>query len=137
MHRALTGVQVLVTRTPEHAHWVAQFVWGLLIVTIEKEIGYRNIIFRCSFIGYFFLGFHIETIGNVFLFLTMIQKGKNINRQTRQSELYSRATPPHKSESLVFRCSFYYLLFIPWLLVSSIYSLYSFHTVWLKFKRND
>jgi hypothetical protein len=44
MHSALTGVQVLVTRTPDHAHWLAHFCWGLLIVTAEKgkaiEISY-------------------------------------------------------------------------------------------------
>jgi uncharacterized cupin superfamily protein len=32
MYSVLTGVQVLVTRTPEHIH----FCWGLLIVTEEK-----------------------------------------------------------------------------------------------------
>jgi hypothetical protein len=36
MHRALIGVQVLVTRTPEHAHLLAHFCWGFLIVTAEK-----------------------------------------------------------------------------------------------------
>jgi hypothetical protein len=36
MHRALTGVQVLVTSTSEHAHSLAHFCWGLLIVTAEK-----------------------------------------------------------------------------------------------------
>jgi hypothetical protein len=43
----------------------------------EKESD-RNIIFRCSFIGYFFPEFHIVATGNVFLCLTMIQKRKNI-----------------------------------------------------------
>jgi hypothetical protein len=46
MHSALTGVQVLVTRTPEHAHLLAHFCWGLLIVTEEKgkatEISYSD-----------------------------------------------------------------------------------------------
>jgi hypothetical protein len=36
MHSALTGVQVLVTRTPEHVHLLAHFCWGLLIVTQKK-----------------------------------------------------------------------------------------------------
>jgi hypothetical protein len=62
----------------------------------EREID-RNIIFRCSFIGYFYLGFHIVTTGKAFLCLTMIQKRKNI-------------APTHKSDSLVFRCSVYYLI---------------------------
>jgi hypothetical protein len=38
MHSALTGVQVLVTRTPEHALSSVHFVRGLHIVTTEKEI---------------------------------------------------------------------------------------------------
>jgi hypothetical protein len=41
MHSALTGMQVLVIRTP-----VAHFCWGLLIVTAEKgkaiEISYSD-----------------------------------------------------------------------------------------------
>jgi hypothetical protein len=37
-----------------------------------------NIIFRCSFVFYFFLGFHVVTTGNLFLCLTMMQKSKNI-----------------------------------------------------------
>jgi hypothetical protein len=78
MHSALTGVHILVTSTPEHAHWFAQFCWGLLILTAEKGnaigISYSD---ACSFVT-FFLGFHILTAGNVFLCLTMIQKRKNI-----------------------------------------------------------
>jgi hypothetical protein len=46
MHSALTGVLVLVTCTPEHAHWLAYFCWGLLIVTAEEgktiEISYSD-----------------------------------------------------------------------------------------------
>jgi hypothetical protein len=57
MHSALTGVQVLVTSTPEHAHWLAHFCWGLLIYD-------RNIVLGCSFIDAFYasrkiLGEHI------------------------------------------------------------------------------
>jgi hypothetical protein len=33
-----TEVQVLDTRTPGHAHWLAHFFWGLIFVTTEKEI---------------------------------------------------------------------------------------------------
>jgi hypothetical protein len=53
----------------------------------------RNIIFKCSFIGSFFLGFHIATTVNVFLCLTMIQKRKNI--KTLGNLINTRgATPP-------------------------------------------
>jgi hypothetical protein len=41
MHSALTRVQALVTRTPEHAHWLVHFVWGLHIVTTETGQKYR------------------------------------------------------------------------------------------------
>jgi hypothetical protein len=58
MHSALTGVLVLVTRTPEHAHGLVHFCWGLLIVTAEKgtaiEISYSD---ARSLVGYSFLGF--------------------------------------------------------------------------------
>jgi hypothetical protein len=37
-HSVLSGVQVLVTRTPEHTHWLAHVFMGLLIVTTEKGI---------------------------------------------------------------------------------------------------
>jgi hypothetical protein len=36
MHCALTGVQVLVTRIPEHVHLLAHFCSGLQSVTAEK-----------------------------------------------------------------------------------------------------
>jgi hypothetical protein len=49
MHSALTGVQVLVTRTQEHAHWL-----GFIYCDGRERESDRNIIFRCSFIGYFF-----------------------------------------------------------------------------------
>jgi hypothetical protein len=52
----------------------------------------RNIIFRCSFIGNFFLGFHIEKTRNMFLFLTMIQKRKNI--KTLGNLIYTRGLRP-------------------------------------------
>jgi hypothetical protein len=49
----------------------------------------RNIIFRCSFIGSFF---HIVTSGNVFFFLTTIQKRKNI--KTLGNLIYTRGLRP-------------------------------------------
>jgi hypothetical protein len=46
MHSAVTGVQILVTRTPDHARCLAHFCWGLHIVTAEKgkagEISYSD-----------------------------------------------------------------------------------------------
>jgi hypothetical protein len=54
MHSALTGVQELVTRTPEHAQRFAHLVLGLLIVTSEKgiaiEISYLEV---CSLVTFF------------------------------------------------------------------------------------
>jgi hypothetical protein len=53
---------LLVTRTKGQAHWLAYFIWK------EKQWDSdRNIIFRWSFIDYFFLGFHIETTARVFI----------------------------------------------------------------------
>jgi hypothetical protein len=55
MHSALTGVQVLVTRPPEHAICLAHFCWGILIVTAEKwkatEISYSDVRSLVPFAG--------------------------------------------------------------------------------------
>jgi hypothetical protein len=56
MHSALTGVQILITRTPEHAHdWlIFAGVYLLLIVMAEKgraiEISYSD---ACSLVTFF------------------------------------------------------------------------------------
>jgi hypothetical protein len=69
----------------------------------------RNIIFRCSFIGYSFPGFHVVTTENVFLCLTMIQKRKNIKTLGNLIKTRGGYSPSYKSDSLVFRCVFYYV----------------------------
>jgi hypothetical protein len=85
MHSALTGVQLLVTRTPEHAHRLAHICWGLLIMTAEKrkaiDISYSVASSFCSF----FLGFHIVTTGNVFFMIDYDKKEKE-HQNTRQSD---------------------------------------------------
>jgi hypothetical protein len=90
MHSALTGVQVLVTRTPEHAHWLAHFCWGLLIVTVEKgketEISYSDAGSSVTF----FRGF-ILWQQRVFMFDYDTKEKEHQN--TRQSDYYSGATP--------------------------------------------
>jgi hypothetical protein len=62
---------------------------------IERDSD-KNIIFRCSFIGYYFLRFYILTTGNVFLCLTMIQNRKNIKT------LGNGLRPSYKYGSLCF-----------------------------------
>jgi hypothetical protein len=82
--------------------WLIFFL-GLLIVTTGKEITIEKS-YSDVFVGYFFLGFNIATTGNMFIFLTMIQKRKNIKtlgnlicprrlQNTPQFDLYSVATP--------------------------------------------
>jgi hypothetical protein len=70
---------------------IGSFLPGFTYCDGKERESDRNIIFRSSFIGTFFLGFHIVTTGNVYLCLTMIQKRKNIktlgsliNTQTNQ-----------------------------------------------------
>jgi hypothetical protein len=70
MHRVLTGVQVLVTRTPEHAFYLGFTYFD----GTDRDCG-RNIIFRCSFIGYFFLGFILWQQGTCF-YVWLWCKGK-------------------------------------------------------------
>jgi hypothetical protein len=76
-HCALTGVQVLVTHTPEHAHWLANFCWGLLIGTAWKvkatEISYLNARSLVTFLRGFIL-WQLGTCFNVWLW----QKRKDI-----------------------------------------------------------
>jgi hypothetical protein len=52
-------MQVLVTRTPEHAHWLVHFVRGIHIVTTEKgkamEISYSDARSLVSFLWGFIL----------------------------------------------------------------------------------
>jgi hypothetical protein len=57
---------------------IGSFCLGFTFCDDKERDSYGNIIFRCSFIGYSFVGFHIVVSGNVFLCLTMIQKRKNI-----------------------------------------------------------
>jgi hypothetical protein len=84
MRRALTGVQVLVTRTPEHAHWLAHFCWGLLIVTAEKgkatEMSYLNARSLVTFLQ----GFKLWQQERVFMFDDDTKEKEYQN--TRQSD---------------------------------------------------
>jgi hypothetical protein len=85
-------VQVLVTRTAEHAHWLVHFVWSLHFVTTEKgkaiETSYS---YARSFVP-FSWGFILWHQENVFLFLTMIQKRKSI--KTLGNQIYTRGLRP-------------------------------------------
>jgi hypothetical protein len=49
-------MQAFVTRTPEHAHWLAHFCWGLLIVTAKKGYHIQMLVHWLLY-----LGFHIVT----------------------------------------------------------------------------
>jgi hypothetical protein len=57
---------------------IGSFLLGFTYCDRRERESDRNIIFRYSFNGSFFLGFHIVTTGHVFFSLTMIQKRKNI-----------------------------------------------------------
>jgi hypothetical protein len=63
---------------------IGSFLLGFTYCYCRERKSGRIIIFRCSFIGYFFGGFHIVATGNVFLCLTMIQKKEHQN--TRKSD---------------------------------------------------
>jgi hypothetical protein len=88
---------------------IGSFLLGFTYCDCRERKSGRIIIFRCSFIGYFFMGFHIVATGNVFLCLTMIQIRKNI--KTLGNLINTRGLCPlvQMADSLVFRCSFYYL----------------------------
>jgi hypothetical protein len=107
MHSALTGVQVLVTRTSEHSYWLVHFVRGLPIVTTEKGIAMEIYYSDARSLVTFFWGFKLWYQGTCFY---VWQKRKNI--KTLGNLMYTRGlgyAPTYKSDSLMFRCSFYYL----------------------------
>jgi hypothetical protein len=66
MHSELTGVQILVARTPEHAHWFIYF-WDLLIVTTENGIA-TEISYSVNQLFVFFLVFIIFFLFIFFFF---------------------------------------------------------------------
>jgi hypothetical protein len=91
MHSALTGVQVLVTRTPEHAHWLAHFCWGLLIVMGEK--GKRQKCHIQMLVHWLLLPgvSYCDNRKRVFMFDYDTKEKEHQN--TRQSDKYLVATP--------------------------------------------
>jgi hypothetical protein len=102
-----SGVQILVDISYLHSRaypLIGSFFLGFTYCDGREWDSNRNIIFRWSFIGYFFLGFHIVTTGNVFLLLSMIQKKKNI--KTLSNLFYA---PSYKSDSLMVWFFFYYM----------------------------
>jgi hypothetical protein len=106
MHSALTGVRVSVTRTPEHAHWLAHFCWGLHIVTAEKgkatEMSYSDV---CSLV-HFCRGFILWQQGTCFYVWLWYKRERTPKHSAIWLILVGYAP---KSDSLVFRCSFYNL----------------------------
>jgi hypothetical protein len=114
MHSAFTGVQVLVTRTPEHAHWLVHFCGSFLLGFTycdgRETKRDRNMIFKCSFIGYFFLGFHIVKQGTRF-YVWLWYKSERTPKHSAIWLILGGYAPSYKSDSLVFRCSFYYKMY--------------------------
>jgi hypothetical protein len=108
MYSALTGVRVLVTRTPERAHWLVHFCWGLHIVTEEKgkaiEISYSDARSLVTFSRGFILWQH----GTCF-YVWLWYKRERTPKHSAIWFILGGYAPSYKSDSLVFRCSFYYL----------------------------
>jgi hypothetical protein len=76
---------------------IGSFLLGFTYCDWRERESDRNVIFRCSFIGYFSPVFHIVTTGNVFLCSTMIQTRKNI--KTLGNLISTRgATPPRTNQ---------------------------------------
>jgi hypothetical protein len=71
---------------------IGSFCQGFTYCDDRERDSDGNIIFRWSFIGYLFVGFHIVVSRNVFLCLTMIQKRKNI--KTLVNLIYTRGLRP-------------------------------------------
>jgi hypothetical protein len=84
MHSALTGVQVLVTSMPEHAHWLVHFCWGLHIGAAErvKATDIQMLVHWLLF---------CDNREHVFKFDYDTKKKEHQN--TQQSDLYLATTP--------------------------------------------
>jgi hypothetical protein len=72
-------VQVLVTRTPEHAHRLTHFSWGLLILTAEKgkatEMSYLDARSLVTFLR-----------GLILIFMFDYDTKEKKHKKTRQSD---------------------------------------------------
>jgi hypothetical protein len=86
---------------------IGSFFLGFTYCDGRERNSDRNIIFKCSFIGYFFSG--VSYYDNTEHVIIVDTKEKD-HQNSRQSNLYSGATPPRTHQiSIVFRCSVYYL----------------------------
>jgi hypothetical protein len=127
MHSAVTGVQVSVTRTPDHARWLAHFCWGLHIVTAEKgkaaEISYSDARSLITFSR----GLKLWQQGTCF-YVWLWYKRERTPKHSAIWFILGGYAPSYKSDSLVVPCSFYYVthFMISSLLVLIIYLLSSF-----------
>jgi hypothetical protein len=107
MCSALTGVQVLVTRTPEHAHWLVHFCWGLLIVAAEKGKMTEMSDSDARSLVTFFKGFILWQQGMCF-YVWLWYKREKTSKHSATWFILGGYAPSYKSDSLVFRCCFYY-----------------------------
>jgi hypothetical protein len=108
MHNALTGVQELVTRTPEHAHWLVHFVRGLHFVTTEKRIAMEISYSDARSLITFLWGFILWYQGTRF-YVWLWYKREITSKHLAIWFILGGYAPSYKSDSLVFRCSFYYI----------------------------
>jgi hypothetical protein len=88
---------------------IGSFLLGFTYCDGRERENDGNIIFRCSFIGHFSPGFHIATTGNVFLYIWLWYKRERTTKHSAIWIILGGYAPSYKSDSLVFRCSFYYL----------------------------
>jgi hypothetical protein len=108
MHSALTWVQVLVTHTPEHANWLAHFLLGFTYCDDRKwkatEKSYLDARSSVTFLRSFILWQQ----GTCF-FVWLWYKRERTSKHSAIWYIFGGYAPSYKSDSLVFRCSFYYL----------------------------
>jgi hypothetical protein len=96
MHSVLTGVQVLVTRTADHAHRLVHFAWGFHIVTTGKgkalKISYSD---ARSLIPFSWVSYcDIRERDFIYDYDSKEKEHQN----TRQSDLYSGASPSRTNQ---------------------------------------
>jgi hypothetical protein len=95
-------------RYPHSWAWpvIGSFLLGFTYCDGRETDNERNIIFRCSFIGYFFLGFILWQQGKC-VYVWLWYKRERTSKHSAIWLIIGSYAPSYKSDSLVFRCSFY------------------------------
>jgi hypothetical protein len=87
---------------------IGSFCPGFTYCDDRERDSNGNVIFRCSFIGYILWSFILRYQGTCF-YVWLWYKNERTSKHSTIWFILGGYAPSYKSDSLVFRCSFYYL----------------------------